>query len=359
MTAIFMMRSPDVLAPIRCSPVVQRVGQRLLQRVARRPARLAAQLGGIDAHRPACRWRAPGPACCRTSTVRPARASRRSSTVVHGIRSGREPTLYTSPRSALLHQQHVGRDHVAHVGQVAARTAGCRSPAPAAARPRSMAAICRAKLATANSGDWRGPMWLNGRTRTMSRPGATGVLIAEPGRRRPCWRRRDWSGRSRQSSSSACSAVVGVAVDQAAADEQDARPAAPADHRLVQAARGGQVAGPGGVRLAGTIGRRRRSRPGGRSARAATCAQHRLDARRRRTGRRRAVRPGRPGGAMPAGQAPRRLRPTDRRRRAPAAPRPDGRPRSRSRLSRGYALPSTSLIRERFASAAQRAELRV
>ena len=82
----------------------------------------------------------------------------------------------------------------------------------------------------------------------MSRPGARAVLVADQvggrlaggvGTGRP----------QRHVLVEQSPGRVGVAVDQAAADEEDARPAAPADDRLVQVARGRQVAGPGGVGL--------------------------------------------------------------------------------------------------------------
>ncbi len=38
------------------------------------------------------------------------------------------------------------------------------------ARPASMSASCRAKLAAAKAGDWPGPMWLNERVTTAGTP---------------------------------------------------------------------------------------------------------------------------------------------------------------------------------------------
>ena len=81
-------------------------------------------------------------------------------------------------RLAVLDQQPVGPDHVAHVGEVAPRAAGCR---PARRRrPRSSLRAMRAASAGATKRSvWPGPRWLKARTRSTVEPVAEAGLQAE------------------------------------------------------------------------------------------------------------------------------------------------------------------------------------
>ena len=136
-------------------PVVQGVGQGLLERsnVGSQPvSRQLAASGSRPGRRRTMRLGplaySPLPGHGQQQAARARRCMRPA--------VARLPTLYASPLRPA--PSGAGRpDHVADVGQVAQRR---RSPVSrtGGGLARSMAAICRAKLATANSGDCRGPM---------------------------------------------------------------------------------------------------------------------------------------------------------------------------------------------------------
>ena len=132
-----------------------------------------------------------------------------------------EQTLYTTPGRATFDDGDVRLHRVAHVGQVASGSEVADAHQRRRA-PRSMRAICRAKLAVANDGACRGPMWLKGRvtnTRWPSRAARTASCS--------CASLLTAYGLAGASSASSVSGSCRVPVDACRSGHQDAvRPAA-------------------------------------------------------------------------------------------------------------------------------------